>query len=331
MEVLIIKLGAKGDVVRTLSVLPAIKERYPRARITWITKKNISDLLVKNPFINEILTIPCEINKKFDILYNFDIEKEATYLAQSIRAEKKYGFNSEGQHIASFNLGAEYYLNTLYDDVLKKTNKKTYQEMMFELADLPFKKQQAKIYLDENDLRYGNEFVKKNNLLGKKIIGLHMGSSPRWPSKAWSRDKIKEFIRKAKSANYEIILFGGPDEVKSHDSLINELKMEKISIYHNSPENSNLEFASLLNSCDIVVCSDSFALHLAIALNKPTVALFFCTSPDEVEGYGLLKKVVSPMIYDFFPERQDEFSEELVNSISPEQVFSAISDLNEKD
>ena len=57
---------------------------------------------------------------------------------------------------------------------------------------------------------------------------------------------------------------------------------------------------------------------------KKTVALFFCTSPEEVEGYGHLKKLVSPMLYDFFPEKQDQYSEELVNSISAEEVLKAI-------
>ena len=73
-----------------------------------------------------------------------------------------------------------------------------------------------------------------------------------------------------------------------------------------------------------MVCSDSYALHTSLALKKPTIALFFCTSPHEVEDYGLLKKIISPKLYDFFPEKQDRFSEELVNSILVEQVLKAL-------
>ena len=63
---------------------------------------------------------------------------------------------------------------------------------------------------------------------------------------------------------------------------------------------------------------------IALALKKPTIGLFFCTSPHEVESYGLLHKIISPQIYDFFPERQDMYSEELMNSISADEVFNTV-------
>ena len=76
--------------------------------------------------------------------------------------------------------------------------------------------------------------------------------------------------------------------------------------------------------CSVLVCSDSYALHVALALSKKVVGLFFCTSPWEVEGYGLLKKVVSPKLSEFFPERSDKYNEGLVKSISAEEVLKAI-------
>ena len=59
-------------------------------------------------------------------------------------------------------------------------------------------------------------------------------------------------------------------------------------------------------------------------MKKPTIGLFFCTTPHEVEGYGMLKKIASPILYDFFPERQNEYSEELVNSITADEVIAVI-------
>ena len=85
-----------------------------------------------------------------------------------------------------------------------------------------------------------------------------------------------------------------------------------------------MQFASLVNMCDFMVCSDSFSLHISLALKKPTIGLFFCTPPDEVESYRFLKKIVSPMLYDFFPEKMNQYDENLVRSISAEEVFDAI-------
>ena len=142
-KIMVIKLGALGDVVRTLPVLLAIKEKYPDSEVSWITKANALQLFEGNPYVKKVYSLPYKINKdeKFDVLYNFDVEEDATKLAKGIKADKKLGFYSEDRFPAAFNLSAEYYLNTLFDDNLKKNNKKTYQEMMFEAAELKWKKQ----------------------------------------------------------------------------------------------------------------------------------------------------------------------------------------------
>lgn len=329
MKILIIKLGAKGDIVRTLPILIGIKEKYPKSEISWITKKNCLEILKTSPYINKVLILPFETNETFDILYNFDIEKEATELAEKIKADKKLGFKSDNDYLSTFNLGAEYYLNTLFDDELKKSNKKTYQQMMFEAAELPYKKQFHPIYLSKEDKKYGENFAKENNIYKEKLIGIHLGASSRWPSKVWHEDRIKEFIINAKHKGYEILLFGGPNEAEKHKKFTEESERQGIKIYRNNPNNSDIEFMSLVNICKKMICSDSFSLHISLALKKPTIGLFFCTPPNEIEDHGLLKKIISPMLYDFFPEKMDQYSEELIKSISSKEVLNAIEKSNE--
>lgn len=330
MKILVIKLGAKGDIIRTLPILSAIKEKYPNPEIFWVTKPENVEMLQG---INmKILASSQEENSgifdsNFDILYNFDIDDEATKLASEIKANKKYGFYKKGDYAAAFNLPAEYYLNTLFDDETKRTNKKTYQEMIFNTAELPWKKQHYSLQLSEENNKFAEQFVKENNIDAEKLIGIHIGASSRWPSKIWAESKVKEFIKKSKEKGYEILLFGGPNEKQRHDKLISELREEGIIVYKNNPENSDKEFISLMNLCKAVICSDSLALHVALALKKPTIALFFCTSPHEVEDYDLLQKIISPKLYDFFPEKMDQYNEELVNSISSEEVLKALNSI----
>lgn len=324
MKIGIIKLGAKGDVLRTLPILIALKQKYPSSEIYWFTKPACKEILERSPYIDKIITIPTETTFSFDMLYNFDIEDLATNLATKIVASKKYGFISENGYPLAINFQAEYYLNTLFDDELKKSNKKTYQEMMFDAAELPYRKEYHPLHLSEKDIIYGKKFLADNNLEDKKLLGIHIGSSPRWPSKRWHLDNLKDFIILAKDKGYEIILFSGPDETEQAELLVNSLEEAGLNIFRNEPKNSDGEFFSLINLCDKIVCGDTFALHVAIAFKKPTYGLFFCTSPDEVEGYGYLRKIISPRLYDFFPERSDEYSEELTKSISPRTVLEKI-------
>jgi len=329
---MIIKLGALGDVVRTLSILPAINEKYPNSEIYWITKPNAVQLFENNPYIKKVFAMPYEANfkEKFDVLYNFEIEDEATKLAEQINSDKKFGFYSQDGFPASFNLSGEYYLNTMFDDEIKKSNKKTYQEMMFAIAELEWKKQYCPIYFNEADKRYAKKFIKTNKIETKILIGIHMGSGPRWPSKAWSKEKIKEFVLSAKKKGYEIILFGGPDEFKTFEPLIQEFEKSNVRILKNNPHNTLKEFASLVNLCKVMICSDSLALHVSLALKKPTIGLFFCSSPSEIEGYNLLKKIISPSLKDFFPEKMNIYDEKLVNSILTETVIKEVEEIMRK-
>lgn len=322
MKIVIIKLGALGDVVRTLPIAEAIKKKYPNTEITWITKKNALELFEGNNNIDKSFAIPYKTSEVFDILYNFDIEKEATSLAETLIADKKYGFYADGAYPMAFNLGAEYYLNTLFDDELKKSNRKTYQQMMFDAAELAYNKEMPKINLNNENLEYAKNFLKENNLRGKRLIGLHIGSSPRWPSKAWSNDRIKEFAMKINKKGHQLLLLAGPDDIEKQKTILQDLKKQYTPIITNNPYNSLKEFSALVNLCEKIICSDSLALHISLAMKKPTIGLFFCTTPHEVEDYGLLTKIVSPLYESFFPEKQDQFSEELINSISVDEVLN---------
>ena len=326
-KICIIKLGALGDVIRTLPILDGINEKYPDSEITWITKENAVDLLANNPAIDRVFSLNnCDeiSDEKFDFLYNFDTQEEATSLAIGIKADKKYGFCSEGDYFSSFNIGSEYYLNTIFDDELKKNNKKTYQEMMFMSAELPYKKQHSALFPTEEDKKYAENFIKENKINRQNLIGIHIGADSRWPSKIWHEENLKEFIRKSASIGYEILVLGGSNESNKLNELEKEMLIRKIKVHKNNSENSHMQFASIVNLCKVLVCSDSFALHVSLAMKKPTIGLFFCTPPDEVEDYGLLKKIISPRIYDFFPQKMDQYDENLVKSISAEDVLNTI-------
>src|SRR3989344_6715555 len=135
MEIAIIKLGAKGDVIRTLPIVREIKKKFG-GRVSFFTKENVIGLVELSGLAEEIIISLSLSAKEFDKLYNFDIEEEATTMAEKLKAKEKYGFRREDGFLQTYNFGAEYYLNTLFDDEVKRSNKKTYQEMMFELAEI---------------------------------------------------------------------------------------------------------------------------------------------------------------------------------------------------
>src|SRR4028118_659784 len=55
-RILIIKLGAIGDVLRTTPLLPILKARYPQSHITWLVEEAAAPLLRGNRYIDKVLT-----------------------------------------------------------------------------------------------------------------------------------------------------------------------------------------------------------------------------------------------------------------------------------
>lgn len=55
-----IRLGALGDVVRTLPAVSALRSAYPRARITWLVEPASASLLGNQPWMDEVLVFPRE-------------------------------------------------------------------------------------------------------------------------------------------------------------------------------------------------------------------------------------------------------------------------------
>ncbi len=320
-KILIMQLGAMGDVVRSTSILPAIKEKYGRdIKITWLTSGECKFFLENSQHVDEILIYSPEINlrlqqERFDVLFNLEISPPATILANLVDAKEKFGyyFNKDG-HPSTFNKGAETYLHSAFSDYLNRTTKKPYQEMIFEALNLEYKKQ-GYSFKPKIDKAYAQRFLEKNRLKSDdKIVGINMGSASRFPSKTWHLDEVKELISKLGS-KYKVILLGGPNEINKQE------EFKKIAIT-NDFNNTLEEFCSVLSICNVLITGDSLHLHLAIAMGKPTIALFFTTPPWQIESYDFLKVLTSNLLENYY--MSDLYHEELTKSISSNEVLECL-------
>lgn len=90
-RILIIKLGALGDVIRSTALLVRYRNMYPNAHITWITHS--PEILPHDGTINvigkfEYKTIFPLFSQEFDIAINLDKDVEACTLLSFVKAKK---------------------------------------------------------------------------------------------------------------------------------------------------------------------------------------------------------------------------------------------------
>jgi ADP-heptose:LPS heptosyltransferase len=57
-KILILRLSAVGDVIRTLPAVKAIKKNFPSASITWMVEEPSKPLIESQPEIDEVILFP---------------------------------------------------------------------------------------------------------------------------------------------------------------------------------------------------------------------------------------------------------------------------------
>jgi len=299
MKILIIKLGAIGDVIRTTSILPGLKEKYKDCKIDWVTRKESYDILKNNSLVEKIFTDFSQIKDKYDLLISLDDDDESCRIATELKPKKLIGASLEnGNKVYTkdssiwFDIGLISKYGKKEADRLKTINKDTYQSIMYKILDLKYKKQELILILNNDEKKFGLNFAKKNKIeRNDLIIGMNTGAGGRWQDKKLSVVQTAELIDQIKQAlpKSKIILFGGPEEKKRNKEIAQSTKS---GIIDAGCGNSLMEFSSLVDLCSVLVTSDSLAMHVATALKKKIVVFFYPTSAAEIEVYGRGIKII---------------------------------------
>lgn len=330
-KILIIKLDAVGDVLRTTAVLHGLKEQYPASEITWITRKSAAPIFDNNTLVNRVFVYESteaqsviEV-EQFDIVYNFDASFSSAVLASRAAAKQKFGYgvNEKGK-VFPFNKEAEEWFEMGAFDDVKKKNITTYQDHMLALARIPATKKDIIIALSDSEIEFAKKFAAKNRLNSNKIkIGLNTGASDRWQYKQWTLEGFVALIKMLlKKTDSIILLYGGPLEEKRNKQL---QKINPKRIVNMGTNNTLREFFSLITLCDVFVTGDTLALHAATALKKKVLAYFGPTSVAEIETYGgQITKIHSDLDCLCCYKMRCDFEPNCMNSLTPKFMFEQV-------
>ena len=280
-RILIIKLGALGDVIRTTPLVVKYRNLYPDCHITWLTQSpdvlpaQDIDLILK-PDAFALLFIQ---NQQFDIAINLDKELEACMLLEKTSAPEKYGYNHSNGKIVPATPAAEHKIMTGFFDELSKKNTKSYLEEIFEICHLTF---DYEPYLIRRNATLDEKWKQQTQSLAgnKRIVGLNTGCGPRWNTRLWPVEYWENLAQELRNRGYFPVFLGGALE---HEK--NTRMSESAEVYY--PGHFSLEeFIALTASCDVVVTQVSMMMHIATALQKELILMNNIFNPHEFELYG---------------------------------------------
>ena len=279
-RVLILKVGAAGEVLRNTPLLHKIKSLCEnqgiREELTWLTA---FPEFVPTSFVQRILNYDWENvevleEEEFDLLLSLDKERPLCALANRIKAKEKKGFclDKRGKIIPFDEDAKPKWLTGVFDDLMKQ-NHRHYIEELFETCGW---KWAGERYIIENyvipELSFENRFP---------VIGLNTGAGQAWRTRVWPESSWLSLIVELIGKGYEVLLLGGADEHEKNLRLAAQTsaRYEGVKSYK--------EFVGLVSYCDIVVTGVTLALHIAIALQKRIVLLNNIFNKNEFFLYGL--------------------------------------------
>jgi ADP-heptose:LPS heptosyltransferase len=318
-RILIIKLGAMGDVIRTTPLVVKYKELYPDCHISWLT--HTPDILPKNKIEKiykwDFTSTYILRNKEFDIAINLDKEFEACALLKEVEAKEKYGFTLKDNHLAAATPAAEHKLITgLYDSISQK-NTKSYLEEIFEICHLEFNYEEYLLDVNpEFDDKWATIFREKAG--EKKIIGLNTGCGKRWLTRLWPDAYWIELINKLQQNGYYPVVLGGPDEDEK-----NKMFAHQTGCYY--PGTFSLqEFIALSNNCDLIITAVSMMMHIATGLKIPMILFVNIFNKHEFELYNRGEIISPPTGCDCFYGTTCSRENHCMNDITVDVVYDAV-------
>jgi len=266
---LIIKIGAAGDVLRTTPLL----HKLSGDAVTWVTGRTALPLLAGNPRIARALTPGgfSRINgEKFDWVINFDESAAACRIASAARAPRKTGARLDrGKPVYCESSAPWFDMSLISRHGIPAADKLKYRA--------------RKSYQDYLFEACGFKFAGEEYFLPTApagalapLVAVEKRAGPKWPLKHWP----------------------------GYCNLTALFRKNHINFFILRQRKNLRDYISDIGRCTLLVSGDTLAMHLALALRKSAVAIFNCTSPWEIYGYGRLSKVVNPGLAGMFYSRR---------------------------
>jgi len=287
VNTLIVKVGATGDVVRTTPLLSRLK-----GQVTWLTAS-------KNTVLLEGLN--CDLrcfsweerakvaNSHYDLIINLEDTLDVAEFLKTVPCGETFGayVDSDGSLRYTENSQRWFDLSLISAHGRLRADKLKFQN----------RHTYQELVFDGLGFRFAGETY----LLPEPIqtglsgdVAMAADAGPIWPMKKWAYyDELKQ-------------------RLDNHGLTVNLLPQRASLLEH---------LSDVRNHC-CLVGGDSLPMHFALGTGKRCVTLFTCTSPWEIYGYGVQRKIVSPVLEEFFYQRG--YDTRATTAISVDEVESAV-------
>lgn len=265
MKILIEIPNWLGDAVMATPAVNNVIEHFPNSSITFLGSA-VSNYVFKGyPNAFKFVTNDSKKHKfrflylmkfarnlgEFDLAISFRRSFSSKFMMKFIRAKKKFSYSRVAHE--------ERHLVLRYSDFISNS-------------------------LNLNSTPKGLKLFYKPYFFPNKTLGLNPGATY-GSAKRWYPDEFAK-VALALSKEYDIVIFGGPNEVDMAGDIEKVLIENGVTNYRNLAGKTAVdELIGFIGGLSLFITNDSGPMHIAAAFNVPTIAIFGPTDFKETSPW----------------------------------------------
>ena len=322
MKILIILPNWLGDAIMATPAIELLCKYHPHAKLTFVGSYVSIEALKHHPLCERAIVD--------------ETKKASNRFLATYKLAKKLG---------QFNLAVTF-RNQIHSSLLLRFTStvlclaKQSWHSMFLLSHTPKIKSNKHLALQYAELAMINVDEYKDDISALKLyiepkqfskptLGINAGATY-GSAKRWYPERFAE-VGAEFSDKFDIIIFGGPNEVEMANEIEQNLKIRHVGNYTNLAGKTNIqELCANIGGCSLFITNDSGPMHVAAAYQIPTVAIFGPTRYKETSQWMNEKSKIVRHDMDCSPCMKRECPlkhHECMTSITALEVIEAVREL----
>lgn len=303
-RILVSRLQHLGDVVLTLPAVYALRARFPKAGIDYLSRAAGAEVLDGEPVFGRVFRVPekeegawaawsmvRELRRRgYAAAVDFYSNPRSALLVRSTGARLRVGgARRVRRHLYTHSMSVpveirsaiEHHLYYLRPLGVNATASKPVLNISAE------ERESALARLEAAGVRTAHA-----SRDSAKIIGLHPGA--KWMVKRWPLDYFADLARRMiEVRGCQVVIMAGPDDTARQAAL-----QARVPRAVSLPLMRVREAAAVIAELDGMVASDGGIMHVSVAVGTPTVGIFGSSEPDiwfPYEAWGPFAPAFTPI------------------------------------
>ena len=270
-----------GDAVMTTPALMAVRETYPKARITLLANPLVGQLQQGHPAIDRVLVfdrkgahhglagrlrlarqLKCE---QFDLAIILPNSFDSALIPWLARIPQRWGKASDGRSLLLTRRFHEQAAPCERHEV------EYYRDLLRSFGISAAQSEPLLVTTQQEDAAAAALLALHDIPAEAVLLGINAGASF-GSAKRWYPERFGEVAKRLAAAwGARIILFGGPDETGIVAEIEQTLQGQCLNM---AGKTSVRQLMALIKRCNFFVTNDSGPMHIAAAFGVPLVAVF---------------------------------------------------------